>query len=153
MAFTLTARLKILPPSNIGKIVADINRQLKGVNANVNINIPSNATRQLSTANTQMKQLATSTKKAEGYVESLGKSAAISVRRYAGFTLFASTFYTLTKAISSSVSEAIEFQRELVRVRQVSGVALKDLQNLTDEVTKLSTTFGVSSKKLLNRNY
>lgn len=97
-----------------------------------------------------MRAVGQSAKKASGFMEEFGKSAAASVRRYAGFTVFASSFYALTKAIKGSIDEAIDFQRELVRIRQVSGVSLKDLKGLTDEITHLATSFGVSSKKILN---
>lgn len=150
MAFTLTASLKVIPPSNISSIVQGINRQLKGINANINLGLPANAQRQLAGINSQMKSLGSNAKSAQNFMESFGKSAANSIRRFAGFTIFASTFYTLTKAIKSSLDEAIAFQRELVKIRQVSGLSLKDLKGLTDEVTRLSTSFGVSSKKLLS---
>jgi TP901 family phage tail tape measure protein len=150
MTFTLSANLKINPPSNLNKIVADINRKLGTINANVNLNLPSSVQRQLASANSGIKQVGESAKKTESYMEALGKSASASLRRYAGFTIFASTFYQLTRAIGASVGEAISFQRELVKIRQVSGNSLKDLKGLTDEITRLSTGFGVSSKRLLN---
>jgi TP901 family phage tail tape measure protein len=150
MPFTLTAALKVTPPSNINKIVADINRKLKSVNVDINLGLPANAQRQLAGVSTEIKKIGTASKQTKTYVESLGTSAAASVRRFAGFTIFASTFYSLSRAIKDSLGEAISFQREVVKIRQVSGTSLKDLKALTDEVTRLSTQFGVSSKRLLN---
>lgn len=150
MAFTLTAAIKLTPPTNLNQIANQIQNRLKNIQANVNVNLPKGAAGQLNNINSQMRNVASSAKNASNFMQEFGKSAAASVRRYAGFTIFASSFYALTKAIKGSIDEAISFQRELVKIRQVSGVSLKDLKGLTDEITHLSTSFGVSSKKLLN---
>jgi len=83
-------------------------------------------------------------------IERFGAQSAAAIRRYAALTLVASGFYTLFEAFRKSVSGAIEFEKELIKIRQVTGLAVQDLSGLSSEVTRLSTGLGVSSQKLLN---
>lgn len=147
--FTLTAQLDVLPPNNIGSVINQINRQLKGVSTNVNIKLPANASRQLAQLNQQLSLIGGQARKTSLDFEKLGVNAGTAIKRFAGFTIVASTFYTLSRAIQSSIDDAIDFQHELVKISQVTGTALHDLDDLASEVTNLSIKFGVSSNKLL----
>lgn len=150
--FVITAQLQIQGPSgaNIGSIINTLNKQLKGVNANISINTGPQVQRQLANINTNLSNVSKNAVKAHDEIEKFGSAAAASLRRFAGFTIVASTFYTLAQAISSSTKDAIAFQREMVKISQVTGTSLKDLDGLNKEVTRLATGLGVSSQKLLN---
>ena len=56
----------------------------------------------------------------------------------------------MTTRIKAAVDEAISFQRELVKVSQVTGKTLNELKGLTKEITNLSTSLGVSSSSLIS---
>ena len=62
-----------------------------------NFKLPANAQKQLASVNVGMTKLAKTTRETEGYMESLGRSAASSLRRYAGFTLFATIFFNFER--------------------------------------------------------
>jgi TP901 family phage tail tape measure protein len=147
--FTLTANLNVATP-NLGAVIQQIQRGLQGVNANVNLNIGANTGRQLTQINSQLADVGRQARSTGLDFEKFGSSAAQSLQRFAGFTAIASVFYTLSRAIKHSISDAIEFQHEVVKISQVSGISVRDLSNLTGEVTKLSIAFGVNSTKLLN---
>jgi len=146
--FTLTANLNVATP-NLGAVIQQIQRGLQGVNANVNLNIGANTGRQLTQVNSQLANVGRQARSTGLDFEKFGASAAQSLQRFAGFTAIASTFYTLSRAIKSSIGDAIDFQHELVKISQVTGTSLKDLSKLTSEVTQLSVEFGVNSNKLL----
>src|SRR5690606_14934961 len=57
-------------------------------------------------------------------------------------------FLRFTRGISSAFDEAIKFERELVRISQVSDKPLNSLGRLQKQIFDLSTTFGNSSTEL-----
>lgn len=82
-------------------------------------------------------------------IEKFGAQAGLAIRRYGAFTLITSSFIQLNRAIDAAVKEAIRYDRELVRVAQVTGQSIKNLSSLDKEVTRLATTYGVASEKIL----
>lgn len=117
--------------------------QLKSKNINVNVGNTNSATKALQST-------AKAAQTAASEVERFGAQSAAAIRRYAALTLVASGFYSLFDAFRKSVSGAIEFEKEIIKIRQVTGLAVQDLSGLSSEVTRLSTSLGVSSQKLLN---
>ena len=83
-------------------------------------------------------------------VERFGRQANLAIRRYGAFTLVTGAFIQLTQAITNSTRNAIEFDREIVRVAQVTGSTVSGLKPLTDEINRLSAGLGTSSKDLVN---
>jgi TP901 family phage tail tape measure protein len=120
--------------------------QTRGVILRVNTrigNTTTNITRSL-------RQTSQAARTATDDMEHFGEQAGLAIRRYGAFTLATTGFFKLAGAISAGVDEAIKFDRELVRLSQVTGLALSGLQPLSDEVTRLSKTFGTSSSEILN---
>jgi uncharacterized protein YukE len=58
-AFNLTAELNLRGPANIGNIVSNIRRQLGNINANVNVVVSANSTRNVTQLNTALRTLNT----------------------------------------------------------------------------------------------
>ena len=144
----MTAQLRLAPPANIRAIVSQINAGLAGITANVTINT-TGISSQLATLNRNLKGTSKAASSAANDMERFGEQAAIAIRRYGAFTLATTAFMKLTGAISSGIDEAIAFDRELVRIAQVTGHSVGGLKDLNDEVTRLSKEFGVSSTKIL----
>lgn len=149
MAFVLSAQLRLNGPSNVRQIVNQINSQLKGVNVNVTINT-SAAISQLNNMQKALNNTSKTAVTAKNDIEKFGEQSAIAIRRYGAFTVATTGFINLTRAISSGIGEAIKFDRELVRLTQVTGQSLNSIKGLSDEVTRLSKEFGVSSTEILN---
>jgi hypothetical protein len=82
-------------------------------------------------------------------MEDFGRQSALAVRRFAAFSVSAGAIYGLTRAISSAYGEFINFNKELVRLQQVTGTTANGLKGITDEITRLSTGLGVASADLL----
>lgn len=81
--------------------------------------------------------------------EEFGRQSALAIRRFAAFSVAAGSFYKLSNAISSSFKEFVTFDRELVRVSQVTGTSLKGLESLERQITSLASTYGVASQSLI----
>ncbi|NDG28548.1 phage tail tape measure protein [bacterium] len=80
----------------------------------------------------------------------LGRTFAISVKRFTALAVATRAVSLFTNTLSNAVNEAIDFERQLIKVAQVTGQTIGELRFLTKSITDLSTGLGVSSKDLLN---
>lgn len=83
-------------------------------------------------------------------MENLAKQTALTIRRFGVYTVATAAFFKLSRAIREGVGEAIEFDEQFVKIRQVTRQSANSLSQLTNEVGKLSSNLGVSSKELLS---
>lgn len=144
--FVLTAQIALQAPRNTSQVVNQIRKQLQGINVNINVNAN---TRALNNTNNQLNSTAKSARAAEKSVSELGRSLGIAARRFGAIAIATGTFLTLSRAIKTSLGDAIEFERQLVNLSQVTGKTVKDLKDISGEITRLSTGLGVSSDQLL----
>jgi len=94
-----------------------------------------NTTKQFQTATTEIGEF--------------GRVSALAVRRFLAFSIPAGIVVSLVTAIKRGVQAGVQFERELIKVSQVTGTAMQHLTGLTSEITRLSTAWGVSSQELL----
>jgi TP901 family phage tail tape measure protein len=92
---------------------------------------------------------ATQTRAATSAMADFGRVSGLAIRRFAGFTIATTVVFGLVRAIGSAFREAVQFEREMVKVSQVTGQSIQNLRGLTDEISRLSTSLGVSSKELV----
>jgi TP901 family phage tail tape measure protein len=81
-------------------------------------------------------------------IREFGKQAALAVRRFTAFTTVTGVIYGLTNSINQGIKAYIEYDRELIRLQQVTNKTASGLRDLQNEITRLSTSLGVSSKDL-----
>jgi TP901 family phage tail tape measure protein len=113
-----------------------------GANALTQINTALNVTtNNASSANASIRNMS-------GEIENFGRQAGLAIRRFAAFTTVTSVFYGLARSVQSGLSAFIEFDRQLVRISQVTGDSLSSIKNLSNSITSLSQLYGVSSEKL-----
>lgn len=139
--FNITAELN-LQTKNLGKVVNDLRSQFQGANLNIKI-------KDLSKAQSQIQSLGKAAKATDKTLSDFGAGFAQAVKKFSVITAATGTLISFTRALKSGVGEAIEFERELVKVSQAAGKSANDLQYLSKEITKISTTFGASSKDLI----
>jgi TP901 family phage tail tape measure protein len=96
------------------------------------------------------KKAADETGKLTSEMAEFGRISGLAVRRFAGFSIATGLIFGLIGAMKSAGKEAFDFQGQLVKISQVEGSTVKSLRGLQDEVTRLATTLGVSSKDLIN---
>ena len=89
-------------------------------------------------------------KQATGFMFQLGQAAGLALKRFAGFTVATGIVFGFISALSNAVKEAIDFQAQMVRIAQVRGTVSAAIVGITQEVTRLSTSLGVSSASLIN---
>jgi len=141
--FVLTAQLQLQAPNNVAQVVRQIQSQLNNVNVNVQVQGAAQAQRQL-------QQVTAQTQAATTAADRMGRAFAVSIRRFAAFSIATRAVGLFTSTLSDAIKSAIDFEREMVRVSQVTGQSIGNLKFLTKAITDLSTGLGVSSKDLLN---
>jgi TP901 family phage tail tape measure protein len=82
-------------------------------------------------------------------IEEFGKQAGLAIKRFAAFSTVTAPIYALTNAITNGFKEFVSFNREIVRLSQVTGQSVSDLGAVSKEITRLSTSLGVASSDLL----
>ena len=103
----------------------------------------------LSSVGTSAQQTGKQLAVARTEMEEFGRISGLALRRYAGFTVATTITFGFTRAVGNAIGEALKFERELVKISQVTGKTMTGLKGLTAEIGRLATTLGVSSSELL----
>jgi len=141
--FVLTAQLQLKAPNNVSQVVSQMQKQLSGVSVNLNAQ---GAVK----ANQQVQQLSSNLNQASKSAKGLGSDFAQSVRRFSAMAIATRAVSLFTNTLSSAIKESIAFERELVKISQVTGQTVQNLSFLTNTVSSLSTNLGVASGSLLS---
>jgi hypothetical protein len=123
MAFNVNGRVQLQGPTNVSQLVSQINRQLSGINARVQISVDTSSLSRLNNFQTAISGLSNSAGIVKNHIDDatkamigFGEQAGLASRRFAAFSLAASTMIGFVVATKQGISAALEFQRELVTV-------------------------------------
>ena len=130
--------------TNVNKSLANLAQQYNKT-ANQAKNLNNASTKQ----SDNLKRVAKSSVDAGNAMARLGKETALTFRRFAAAGLLTATFFRLTSAISQAVPAALEFQREMVKLQQVTGKTQKQLGDLKKAINETSVTLGVQADQLI----
>ena len=147
--FVLTAQIQLQAPRNLSTVVNQIKSQLSGVSVPVNVTIPASASTRVAAISKTLSGVTKQAQTATSGMQSFGKAAALAAKRFAGFTLATSVFIAFARAMKAGVGDAISFEKELIKISQVTGKSIAGLKGLTSEVTSLSKEFGVAAGEIL----
>lgn len=78
-----------------------------------------------------------------------GEQSALAFKRFAAFSLSAGAVFGVVEAFRAGITEAISFEKELVKLAQVSNSSIASLKGTQDIITGLATSLGTSSKDLV----
>ena len=81
--------------------------------------------------------------------EEFGRQSALAVRRFAAFATVTGVIYKVSNAVNSAAKDFLSFEKELIKVAQVSRTSIGSLDFLTQNITRLSTGLGVASNDLI----
>jgi hypothetical protein len=151
MAFVLNANVRITKVTGAAQAAAKLRSQLQNINANVNVKMSQQGTRNLKNANQNLQKTAKNAKDAADSITNFGEQMGYAAKRFFAYSIATSGLLKFLGSLKDGAKEAIVFERELVKIAQVTGRTMSNLQGLTKEIRRLSTTLGVSSKELLNR--
>ena len=80
----------------------------------------------------------------------MGKAFGASIRRFGAFTIATRAVSLFTNGLANATKEAIDFEREMIKISQVTGRTMDQLKGLENTITGLATSLGVSSKSILS---
>ena len=141
--FSLVAQIQLQAPTNTRQVVDRIRRDLSGVSVQLEAKGAAKTANEVAKVNKQLKNASAS-------ANTFASNLKIATQRAAGLAIATRAVSALTSRFKSAVDEAISFQRELVKVSQVTGKTLNQLKGLSKEITNLSTSLGVSSTSLIS---
>ena len=149
----VTSEIKKLDAAtkNAQKSVGSLNAQLSALASS--FNSASAASKNAANATANVGRATASTAKsineARTLVEEFGKQSGLAIKRFAAFSSVTAVVFGLTSALSSAYKEFLVFNKELVRLSQITGKPIADLKGISEEITRLSTSIGVSSSELI----
>ena len=171
MAFNINAAVILSGPKNLKSITSKIKSAIGNTTVNININVPKNVAKQLNTLSNQINVLnqnnaklnttaaqtssklnnvGKSGKEAANAMQVLGKETALTFKRFAAAGLVTATFFRLTQAISEAVPKALEFEREMVKIQQVTGGTTSALNGLNVAATNLAKNLGLDANEIIS---
>lgn len=83
-------------------------------------------------------------------IEEFGKQSALAVKRFAAFSIVTTGVVSLIGAISSGFKAFVNFDKEMIKLQQVTGKGAIGLKSLEDQITRLAVSMGVSSESLVD---
>lgn len=108
-----------------------------------------NAAKNLASVSSATASYTKTTTEAVNATEEFGRAAGLAGRRFLGFSVVAGSVVGAIAAIKNGLGEALKFEREFIKLSQIGGATKAELSSLNQEITRLSTNLGVSSKDLL----
>ena len=142
MAFNLTAQLNIaLNSASLRNASSQLNAALNS-NTQVKLGIDRSSASGLGQIKSQISEATDS-------MENFGRQAGFAAKRFAAFAVTAGSIIAFTNTMKEAVSAAVDFDREMIRLRQVSSDTVQDVAAVGQQVTNLSKNLGVSSKDLI----
>jgi hypothetical protein len=109
---------------------------------------PISATSNINNYGVSLQQLGLKAKEAAFSFEQFGAQAGLAVRRFLAFSIAAGGIISLVSAIGNGIRSAVQFNSEMIRVAQVSEDGAAVIGRVSNEITRVATTYGVSSLEL-----
>ena len=142
------------------KNVANINKQLQGLSRNAALahknvarlnqsvvqlgaglkGMGAGSVQSIAKVQKQVNNAGKSIDTATSQIQEFGKQSGLAIRRFAAFSAVTGVVYGLTNAINSAYKEFVQFDRQLIRLSQVTGTSVAGLQGITKEITSLKCT-------------
>lgn len=147
--FRLSGQLEITG-INFGPHINNLRRQLSELKIDKSLNTAGVAAEvSLKKAGVAARQTKAEIFAATSNLADFSDKAALALRRFTAFSLAAGATFGSLRLIFGGLKDASNFQRELVKVQQVSGAASKEIAGLRDEISRLGRTFAAPAQELL----
>jgi len=124
---------------SVGALGSTFNKTATGVN---------NVGKAQGNLNTQVTRANQALKNQAGLVGTLGKRFGSVAKQAIAFGAISRPIYDLQRALTGAVKDAVAFEREIVRISQVTGKTVSQLNGLTTQITALSKELGISANEL-----
>ena len=147
--FALTAELHLQAPKNVKQVFNQIQNQLTGASVDINVKKSAEAVKDLNRVAKATKNVQNESKLAANSADRMGKAFGSALKNVLRYDLARRVFSAFTNTLEQGTKDAIAFEREMIKIAQVSGQTMKQLKGLQNTVTQLATALGVSSSSLV----
>jgi hypothetical protein len=128
--------------------VASLSATVSQLGAGLNNLGGSGGVQSLNKVQKQVQSTGSAISSATTQVQEFGKQSGLAIRRFAAFSAVTGVVYSLTNAINSAFKEFVAFDKQIVRLSQVTGTTVSGLSGITKEISNLSSNLGVASSDL-----
>ena len=157
LAAQLASVNKQINSSNLGGIGANFgvlasSAQLANAQLGAIVKNTSKLTAQTNRATTAQKNLSKTTKESVSNVQDFADKAGLALRRFTAFSIAAGGVFGSLRGIVGATKDALAFERQLLRVTQVTkslGDSLNDIGTLRTGIRALAEEYGASSTELV----
>jgi TP901 family phage tail tape measure protein len=135
--------------SSAANAISQFNSAVAGINVRSlsnNLTTAANSTQKLVS---QQNRASKSAKESATQMQEFGKQSLLAVKRFAAFSTVTGVIVSLGGAIRKGVSDFISFDKQLVKLQQVTGESQSGLKNLSSTIGTLAQSLGVSSSELI----
>ena len=149
--FVLTAEIQLRAPKNLKGVAQQIRSSLGGKTAEVKVQVKGakQSAAELKKVEKAVESAGAQAKQSQSKFDELGKAIGSAVLHVARYDVARRIVVGFSNALRQASKEAIAFEREIIKVAQVTQQSVSSLKFLNDEITRLSIGFGVSSKSLV----
>ena len=120
-ALNKTLNTTTVTSRNAANAISSLGTAIKGINASqvsASINKATQASKQLAA---QQQTVSKSLSSSRTEMEEFGKQSGLAIRRFAAFSAVTAVVFKLNNAITTGVSSFIDFEKQFIRLQQVTG--------------------------------
>ena len=147
--FVLTAQVQLQAPTNVRSVVSQMQRQLKGVSVPLNVTGAGKAAREIKKTAQNLKTVQNSAKGAATGMNKLELALGGALRQVIRYDIARAVLNMFTRTIRDGVKDAVAFEREMIKISQVTKRTMASLKDLEKTITTLSVGLGTSSSSLI----
>ena len=149
--FVLTAEIRMRAPKNLKKVAQQIRSNLGSKTTEVKVQVKGakKTAADLARVEKAVEKAGSKASAARGKFDLLGSAIGQAVVHVARYDVARRIVTAFGQAIGRATKDAIAFEREIIKVSQVTGQSVQSLKFLNTEITRLATNFGVSSSSLV----
>ena len=136
--------------ASLNSSASKLQSTLNGVNRNLSKASSATSSFSKSQSNTasSIKNVNNALQQQNQQLGNLGKRFLSTAKTAVAFGLISRPIYDLQRAFIGATKDAVAFEREIVKISQVTGQTVKQLGNLRNDINRLSTSLGVSANEL-----
>ena len=147
--FELTAELNLQSPKNIDKVLREIQRKIKSPSVDLKVTGAKQAAKDVNGVAKAANDLKKESQAASKAASALGKELGTALKNVLRYDIARRIFYSVASAIEQGVKDAVSFEREMIKIKQVSRASEQEISSLKNTITGLSTQFGIASSSLV----
>jgi TP901 family phage tail tape measure protein len=150
MTFRLNAEIVIGGPSaaNVAALKRDIQSRVSGVSSTVSVRTNPREIQNLQNLRRSLNQVSLTSKSAGEDLEEFGRRIGIAGKRYLAFSVATVGVVKALGAFRDGLKRATDFEKEIIKIGQVSQRTLEQLSGLRSEILKTASSFGVGSNEI-----